>query len=48
MDSCREGWKDWVTFNATDLTWIALVIGGVLHHFVDERVEPISDDRRFQ
>ena len=30
MDSVREGWKDWVTFNATDLTWIALVIGGVL------------------
>ena len=30
MDSCREGWKDWVTFSATDLTWIALVIGGVL------------------
>jgi hypothetical protein len=30
MDSFREGWKDWVTFNATDLTWIALVIGGVL------------------
>jgi hypothetical protein len=30
MDSFREGWKDWVTFNATDLTWMALVIGGVL------------------
>ena len=30
MDPFREGWKDWVTFNATDLTWIALVIGGVL------------------
>ena len=30
MDCFREGWKDWVTFNATDLTWIALVIGGVL------------------
>jgi hypothetical protein len=30
MDSLREGWKDWVTLNATDLTWIALVIGGVL------------------
>ena len=30
MDSFREGWKDWVTFNATDLTWMALVIGGIL------------------
>ena len=30
MDSLREGWKDWVTLNATDLTWMALVIGGVL------------------
>ena len=30
MDSFREGWKDWVTLNAIDLTWIALVIGGVL------------------
>jgi hypothetical protein len=30
MDSFREGWKDWVTLNATDLTWMALVIGGVL------------------
>src|SRR5690242_8874686 len=30
IDSFREGWKDWVTFNATDLTWMALVIGGVL------------------
>ena len=29
-DSFREGWKDWVTLNATDLTWMALVIGGVL------------------
>jgi hypothetical protein len=30
MDSFREGWRDWVTLNATDLTWMALVIGGVL------------------
>ena len=30
MDSFREGWKEWVTLNATDLTWMALVIGGVL------------------
>ena len=29
-DSFREGWKDWVTLNATDLTWMALVIGGVV------------------
>ena len=28
--SFREGWKHWVTLNATDLTWTALVIGGVL------------------
>jgi len=30
MDSFCEGSKDWVTFNAIDLTRIALVIGGVL------------------
>jgi hypothetical protein len=30
MDSFREGWKHWVTFNATDLIWTAIVIGGVL------------------
>ena len=30
MDSFREGSKDWVALNATDLTWMALVIGGVL------------------
>ena len=30
MDSFREGWRDWATLNATDLTWMALVIGGVL------------------
>jgi hypothetical protein len=26
----REGWKHWVSLNATDLIWTALVIGGVL------------------
>jgi hypothetical protein len=30
MESFREGWKDWVRLNATDLIWTALVIGGVL------------------
>ena len=30
MDSFRKGSKDWVALNATDLTWMALVIGGVL------------------
>jgi hypothetical protein len=30
MESFREGWKHWVTFNATDLIWTALVIGGVV------------------
>jgi len=30
MKSFSEGWKYWVTLNATDLTWTALVIGGVL------------------
>lgn len=30
MGSFREGWKHWVTLNATDLIWTALVIGGVL------------------
>ena len=28
--SFREGWKHWASFNATDLIWTALVIGGVL------------------
>ena len=28
--SFREGWKHWVTFNATDLIWTTLVIGGVV------------------
>jgi hypothetical protein len=30
MESFREGWKHWVTLNATDLISTALVIGGVL------------------
>ena len=30
VESFREGWKDWVRLNATDLIWTALVIGGVL------------------
>jgi hypothetical protein len=30
MESFREGWKHWVTLNATDLIWTALVIGGVV------------------
>ena len=30
IKSFREGWKHWVTLNATDLIWTALVIGGVL------------------
>jgi hypothetical protein len=30
MDSFRGGWRDWVALNATDLTWMALVIGCVL------------------
>jgi hypothetical protein len=30
LESFRQGWKDWVTLNATDLIWTALVIGGVL------------------
>jgi hypothetical protein len=30
MGIIREGWKRWVTLNATDLIWTALVIGGVL------------------
>ena len=29
MESFREGWKHWVSLNATDLIWTALVIGGV-------------------
>ena len=34
MESFREGWKHWVTFNATDLIWTALVIGGVVSPIV--------------
>jgi hypothetical protein len=30
MKSFGEGWKYWVSLNATDLTWMVLVIGGVL------------------
>jgi hypothetical protein len=30
MDSFRGGWRDWVALNATDLTWMAPVIGCVL------------------
>jgi hypothetical protein len=30
MGIIREGWQYWVTLNANDLTWTALVIGGVL------------------
>ena len=30
MGIIHEGWKRWVTLNATDLIWTALVIGGVL------------------
>jgi hypothetical protein len=30
MELIREGWKHWVTLNANDLVWTALVIGGVL------------------
>ena len=30
MGIIREGWQHWVTLNANDLTWAALIIGGVL------------------
>jgi hypothetical protein len=30
IESFHQGWKHWVTLNATDLIWTALVIGGVL------------------
>jgi hypothetical protein len=30
MELIREGWKLWVTLNANNLAWTALVIGGVL------------------
>jgi hypothetical protein len=30
MQIIREGWRHWLTLNANDLAWTALVIGGVL------------------
>jgi hypothetical protein len=30
IEFIREGWKYWLTLNANDLVWTALVIGGVL------------------
>jgi hypothetical protein len=30
MKNIREGWQHWVALNANDLTWTALIIGGVL------------------
>jgi len=30
MEVIREGWRHWVTLNANNLIWTALVIGGVL------------------
>jgi hypothetical protein len=30
IEIIREGWKHWVTLNANELIWTALVIGGVL------------------
>ena len=30
MRIIREGWRHWITLNANDLAWTALVIGGVL------------------
>jgi hypothetical protein len=30
MGIIREGWQHWVILNANDLTWTALIIGGVL------------------
>jgi hypothetical protein len=30
MEIIREGWQHWVTLNANELAWTALVIGGVL------------------
>jgi hypothetical protein len=30
MKIIREGWQHWVALNANDLTWTALIIGGVL------------------
>jgi hypothetical protein len=30
MEIIRDGWRYWITLNANDLAWTALVIGGVL------------------
>jgi hypothetical protein len=30
IEFIRGGWKHWIALNANDLTWTALVIGGVL------------------
>jgi hypothetical protein len=30
MEIIRQGWRHWVALNANDLTWTALIIGGVL------------------
>ena len=30
IEIIRDGWKHWVTLNANELIWTALVIGGVL------------------
>ena len=30
IEIIRDGWQHWVTLNANELTWTALVIGGVL------------------
>jgi hypothetical protein len=29
-ETIREGWKHWITLNANNLAWSALVIGGFL------------------
>jgi hypothetical protein len=28
-EAALKGWKDWVAFNANELSWIALVTGAV-------------------
>jgi hypothetical protein len=30
MEIIRKGWQNWISLNANDLTWTALIIGGVL------------------
>jgi hypothetical protein len=30
VEIIRAGWKHWVTLNANNLVWIALVVGGIL------------------